>query len=78
MQSKMRLHDFDECVRDAARLIDMGHTIFQQFNCAHCGIKQTMEAPNLFFRSGKCEECGRITNIEKNGCNYMVVMGRDK
>jgi len=68
----MKLHPFNECVRDAEALMNRGHRIYQQFNCAHCGVKQTMDDPNVFYRTGKCEECGKITNIESDGCNYMV------
>jgi hypothetical protein len=46
--------------------------VFQQFNCAGCGIKQTMPDPNVLYTHGKCEECGAITDIEKHGCNYAV------
>jgi len=68
----MKLHPFNECVRDAEKLMQAGHKIFQQFNCSRCGAKQTMETPDVFYRTGQCEECGHITDIEKNGCNYMV------
>jgi uncharacterized Zn finger protein len=68
----MKLHPFDECVRDAKAITDKGHAVYQQFNCAKCGTKQTMELPNTFFTTGKCEECGHVTDIQKNGCNYMA------
>jgi hypothetical protein len=72
----MKLHPFEECLRDADRLIKDGANIYQQFNCAKCGVKQTMEVANTFFKLGKCEECGHVTNIEQDGCNYMVALGR--
>jgi PHP family Zn ribbon phosphoesterase len=50
--------------------------VFQQFNCAACGTKQTMEEPNVLHTAGKCEECGAITNLRKYGCNYMVYFHR--
>jgi DNA-directed RNA polymerase subunit RPC12/RpoP len=68
----MRLHPFAKCVIDAKPLMDNGATVHQQFNCAKCGTKQTMEEPNIFYKTGRCEECGHITNIEKDGCNYLV------
>jgi len=68
----MKLHPFYDCVRNAEQLMNAGHTIYQQFNCSHCGTKQTMDASNVFFKTGKCEECGKITDIEGDGCNYMV------
>jgi NAD-dependent SIR2 family protein deacetylase len=47
--------------------------VFQQWNCTHCGVKQTMPEANHFSMSGRCEECGKLTNIKKRGMNYMVV-----
>jgi rRNA maturation protein Nop10 len=66
-------HPFDEVVANAERQIDHGWTVYQQFNCAHCGEKQTMSDPNKFFTQGKCEECGRVTDIRADGCNFMAV-----
>jgi hypothetical protein len=54
-------------VGDASRI-----EVFQQFNCAACGVKQTMGEPNVLYAAGKCEECGAITNLRKHGCNYAV------
>lgn len=51
--------------------------VFQQFNCAACGTKQTIDEPNILYTSGKCEECGAVTNLRYYGCNYAVYfMGR--
>jgi len=71
----MKLHPFDECAKAAKQKVDQGHTIYQQWNCAHCGVKQTMEVANTFFTLGKCEECGRETDIRRDGCNWMLVAG---
>jgi DNA-directed RNA polymerase subunit RPC12/RpoP len=71
-RSKMRLHPFAECVRDAFPLMIKGAKIYQQFNCAKCGAKQTMDEANKFFETGRCEECGHITDIKHDGCNYAV------
>lgn len=68
----MKLHPFYECAAAAGALIKKGAVVWQQFNCACCDSKQTMEHKNVFFKSGKCEECGHVTNIEKDGCNYMI------
>jgi hypothetical protein len=67
----MKLHPFDDVAAYAAKWIAQGATIFQQFNCAHCGAKQTMDVPNKFFEQGKCEECGKVTNIKRKGCNFL-------
>lgn len=69
----MNLYPFKDCVTGADLLIRKGGTVFQQFNCSGCGTKQTMPDRNVFYRQGKCEECGATTDIEKEGCNYMLV-----
>jgi hypothetical protein len=68
----MNLHPFDDVVKNAIGKIDEGWTVYQQWSCAHCGVKQTMLDENKFFLSGRCEECGKITNIKKHGCNFMA------
>ena len=68
----MKLHPFEEVCREAKKWADGGHNAYQQFNCAKCGAKQTMDVANHFYRLGTCEECGHTTNIEANGCNYML------
>lgn len=68
----MKLHPFWEVVDQALHLMMQGATVYQQFNCAHCGAKQTMDMPNVWYELGTCEECKGETNIEKDGCNMMV------
>jgi hypothetical protein len=74
----MNLYPFDEVSDQAEEQALKGATIYQQFICAACGVKQTMEDKNIFYASGKCEECGSITDIRKNGCNFMAVFGEMK
>jgi hypothetical protein len=50
-----------------------GWIVHQQFNCAHCGVKQTMPDENVFHMLGRCEECGGVTDIKRDGCNFMAV-----
>jgi zona occludens toxin (predicted ATPase) len=69
----VNLHPFDEVAENAHRKMLEGWTIHQQFNCAHCGVKQTIAEKNRFFTRGKCEECGKETNLKKNGCNFMAI-----
>jgi hypothetical protein len=33
----MKPYPFDECAAEARRIMQEGGTIFQQFNCKHCG-----------------------------------------
>ena len=71
----MRLHPWNDCLVQAKEYMDKGFRVFQQFNCARCGAKQTMDEANTFYKLGTCEGCGHTTNIEKNGMNYMVTIG---
>lgn len=71
----MRLHPWQDVLDTADKAVKQGATVYQQFKCAHCGAKQTIDTPNSFHRTGSCEECGKLTNIEKNGHNFMLVMG---
>jgi len=69
----MKIFPFNECVTQATQAMKQGFTVHQQWNCAHCGVKQTMGESNAFFTKGNCEECGKLTDIRKNGCNYMLI-----
>jgi hypothetical protein len=73
-KSKMKLYPLQECADRAEKILAQNpHAqCFQQFKCAHCGVKQTMPDANKFYIGGCCEECGRITDIQKTGCNYAV------
>lgn len=66
-------HPFDEVVTAADNDIQTGADVYQKFTCVGCGERQTMEVPNTFYTSGKCEECGHVTNIVERGCNYLLV-----
>lgn len=69
-------HPFDIVVADAERLVnEKGATVWQKWSCIHCGARQTMATPNKFYTSGECEECGGVTDIQKEGCNYLLMMG---
>ena len=69
----MNLHPFDKVAANADRKIKEGWTVYQQFNCAHCGVKQTLPDKNVFHHKGTCEQCGALTNIYRDGCNFMAV-----
>jgi ribosomal protein L40E len=72
----MKLHPMLECMKRADELIEKyGGYVLQQFNCAECGAKQTMDVPNAFFTHGICERCGAQTDIAADGCNYALHIG---
>jgi hypothetical protein len=68
----MKLHPLEQVLKEAGKWVQGGHIVYQQFNCAKCNAKQTMDKPNAFFEVGICEECGHATDIVKDGCNYML------
>lgn len=74
----MNLVTFLECVESADEALREGATIFQKFKCAKCGTTQTFEIPNAFYKLGQCEECKHITNIVKDGCNYIAIYSNNK
>ena len=69
---KLRHGKLPEYVRETLGSRPIKVVVYQQFICAHCGVKQTMDKPDAFHASGICEECDAVTDIRKNGCNYMV------
>lgn len=69
----MNLHPFGEVAANAENKVKGGWMIFQQFQCGGCGVKQTIDKPNSFYIEGICEECGHVTDIQKDGCNFMAV-----
>jgi transcription elongation factor Elf1 len=71
----MKLYPWDEVIEKCELILAQGGAIYQQFNCQHCGRKQTMDKPNSFYIAGICEECGGTTDIKKNGMNYMIHLG---
>ena len=56
------------------RLDGFGYCL--QFNCRNCKRKQTIDIPNVLFECGKCEECGHVTSLVEDGCNYMLFASR--
>jgi hypothetical protein len=68
----MNLHPWNDVLANAKRKMDQGWTVYQQWNCAHCGVKQTMPDKDKFFIKGKCEKCGEETDIRKDGMNFMA------
>lgn len=69
----MKLHPIGEILQTVSEVMLRGGQCYQQWLCEHCDTKQTMEQPNAFYAKGECEECKKITDIEKNGCNLMTV-----
>ena len=67
-------HDFQAVVESAAEKIAIGGTVYQKFTCQACGNRLTMDVPNTFYTSGTCDKCGEVTDIEKQGHNFLLIM----
>jgi hypothetical protein len=72
MKSHMKIHPWQEVCAHANEVIGKGGDVYQQWNCQHCGAKQTMPDKNTFYMFGDCEECGKRTDIKTNGHNFSV------
>lgn len=68
---------FYEIVNEAGTMADLGATCFQKFTCLACNTRQTMDTPNVFYKTGRCQECSFITNLEVEGCGFMLVASSD-
>jgi PHP family Zn ribbon phosphoesterase len=74
MRHKMNLHPWDEVLANMHEQRRLGHDVYQQFLCEKCGTKLMMEAPNDIHETGTCDRCGHLTDIKKNGMNFMVAL----
>jgi hypothetical protein len=68
-------HPFYEVAAAVEGLLASGAVIFQKFTCAGCGQRLTMDVPNVLYKTGACDRCDTITDIEAQGCNYLLVAG---
>jgi hypothetical protein len=67
-------HEFYEVHAQASELLEANPNanIWVKFTCENCMSRQTFDVPNTFYKEGKCEECGHITNLEKRGCGFLL------
>lgn len=65
-------YPFDEIVEAVERHAQNGFNCYQKFTCEKCGERLTMDIPNMLFERGTCDKCGHISDIRKNGCNYLL------
>jgi hypothetical protein len=66
-------YPFDEIVAAASKLSAAGAQVFQKYTCSGCGSRLTIDEPNKFHTTGSCDKCSAVTDIRKDGCNYMLV-----
>jgi hypothetical protein len=70
----MKLVPFQQAVEEANEWLKQGVTVYQRFACEGCGNDTLgIDEPNVFYKSGQCDLCGHITDLEKTGCNYLVL-----
>jgi hypothetical protein len=78
--SKKKYNDFpfDECTKAAHAYAKQGCIVIQKWTCAGCGAR-LQGSPFHWTENGRCDEadgkmgCGHVTNIRKQGCNYMLM-----
>lgn len=68
-------YPFEEIVQAVDDHAAKGHLCFQKFTCEQCGNRMGMDEANVLYKLGTCDKCGHTTDIEKNGCNYMLMIG---
>jgi rRNA maturation protein Nop10 len=66
----MKIHPWADVCANADDCIKKGANVYQLWNCQHCGAKQAMPDPNVFYMFGDCEECGKRTDIKSAGHNF--------
>lgn len=64
----------DKSNRERAELALIGKRmdVYFKFTCEACRSRQTFELPNTLYVTGKCGECGHVTNLRRRGCGYLV------
>ena len=76
MTESYRNFTLAECDRTLAKRIDEIRdgrlTFYQKFSCGRCHERITMNEPNKLFMFGHCEHCGHVTDLKRDGCNYML------
>lgn len=67
-------YPWPEVVSQVTAALARGAKVYQKFTCAGCGERLTIPTPNKLYRKAECEHCNVVTNIEHQGCNYMLVL----
>lgn len=66
-------YPFNEVAMAVDQLAAKGWDCYQKFTCRGCGRRLTMDEPNILYTTGKCEDCGYVTDIKAHGCNYLLI-----
>lgn len=68
-------YPFEEICEFVENHIHNGCTCYQKFTCSNCGQRLTIDIPNVLYTSGTCDKCEHVTDIAKQGCNYLLIAG---
>lgn len=72
---QVKHHPFHEVAENMTEQITKKNAIcFQIWTCERCGARQQMERANAMFTEGVCENCEHVTNLERTGCNFLLMM----
>jgi hypothetical protein len=69
-------HPFHEVAENMRRKAQDGWNVYQKFTCAGCGARLTIDEPNKMYTQGTCDKCDAVTNIEEDGCNFLMTTRR--
>ena len=84
MSSKMQSRGDDGIVYDDYPLDEIeksfkrhrlhGGVCFQKFTCSGCHRRLTVSEPFKIYTQGTCDNCNAVTNIEEQGCNFIMIL----
>jgi len=74
IQNQPKDHPFEEICAAVKKHAEKGNLCYQKFTCGGCGQRLGVDKPNVFYKTIKCDECGYVTDVEKQGCNYLLEM----
>jgi hypothetical protein len=72
----IKLRPFHDVLARADSILargEKGTTIYQRWQCEHCRADQVMDNPNIFFKTGICLKCHERTEIDRVGCDLIVL-----
>ena len=70
----MKLKPFNEVLQSANEYAAAGITTHQRFQCEACGNDTLgIAEPNTFYEYALCDKCNHVTNLRKNGCNFLII-----
>ena len=73
MKSKYEDYPLEEILQAVAKLADEGWDVYQKFTCSGCGQRLTIDEANTFYAESTCDRCDAVTDIRKQGCNYLLI-----